>query len=359
MACNIFGNVAGSLVAGFVLLDVFGTAGTLMLLAAILMALGLVAALRGTRARVPRAAAALGVAAALLAVFPSNDRLWGFLHGASPERFALVEERSCVNALVRHGDKEMLHLNAAAQNGYPYGDFQLLIGMFPALLHPNPERALAVGLGIGATPYGMLLDTRVRSVEAVEICAGLGDLLAHSSALGARESRRLLEDPRLDLKAGDGRKRLLAAEQPYDIVTVDALRPQSGYSGNVYSVEFYELVAARLARGGVFAQWVPTNRVIASVSQVFPYVATAVGPGKTSFVIASNDPLPTDRMAALERFRARPHGALSAAQRTSLEWFFEHGKLTHVRHGEPAAPVPESALNRDLHPRDEYFLNDG
>jgi spermidine synthase len=359
MACNIFGNVAGSLIAGFVLLDVFGTAGTLMLLAAILMALGLVAALRGVRARGLRFAGALGMAAALLAVFPSNDRLWGFLHGASPDRFALVEERSCVNALVRHGDKEMLHLNAAAQNGYPYGDFQLLIGMFPALLHPNPGRALAVGLGIGATPYGMLVDSRVRSVEAVEICAGLEDLLASSGALGARASRRLLQDPRLDLQAGDGRKRLLAADEPYDIITVDALRPQSGYSGNVYSVEFYELVAARLARGGVFAQWVPTKRVLTSVAQVFPYVVTVVGPGKATFLIASNDPLPADRSAALERFRALPHGALSSAQRASLEWFFEHASVTQVRRGEPAAPVPESALNHDLHPRDEYFLNDG
>src|SRR5688572_9112461 len=51
MACNILGNVAGSLLAGFVLLDVLGTAGTLMLLAALLMALGVPAALRAPRAR--------------------------------------------------------------------------------------------------------------------------------------------------------------------------------------------------------------------------------------------------------------------------------------------------------------------
>jgi predicted membrane-bound spermidine synthase len=255
MACNIFGNVAGSLIAGFVLLDLLGTAGTLTLLAALLMALGVAAALRASSARGPRAVAALGTAAALLAVFPSNERLWGFLHGATPERFALVEERSCVNALVEDKGVQMLHLNAAAQNGYPYDDFHLLIGLFPALLHPNPERALAVGLGIGATPYGMLLDPRLRSVETVEICHGLGDLLAKLGDLGAFESRLLLEDPRLDLRAGDGRKRLLAAEQPYDIVTVDALRPQSGYSGNMYSVEFYELVASRLAPRGLFAQW--------------------------------------------------------------------------------------------------------
>ncbi|HET7607733.1 MAG TPA: fused MFS/spermidine synthase, partial [Gammaproteobacteria bacterium] len=359
MACNILGNVAGTLIAGFVLLDVLGTAGTLALLAALLMALGVTAALRAPHARVQRAAAALGIAALLLVLFPTNERLWGFLHGAPPERFALVEERSCVNALVENGGVEMLHLNAAAQNGYPYDDFHVLIGLFPALLHPHPERALAVGLGIGATPYGMLLDTRLRNVETVEICAGLGDLLAQLGDLGAHESRQLLEDPRLDLRAGDGRKRLLTAERRYDIITVDALRPQSGYSGNVYSVEFYELVASRLAPNGLFAQWVPTQRVLASVMQVFPYVATTVGPGPATFLVASNEPLPDDLDQAVRRFHARPHGQLSAAQRASLGRFLEHAKLTHVRRGEARTPVPETQLNRDLHPRDEYFLNDG
>jgi spermidine synthase len=359
MACNILGNVAGSLIAGFVLLDAFGTAGTLALLGALLMALGVVAALRGARAHRTRLAGAVGLLAASLLAFPSNERLWGFLHGAPPERFELVEERSCVNALVENDGLQMLHLNAAAQNGYPYDDFHLLIGLYPALLHPNPQRALAVGLGIGATPYGMLLDPRMRSVETVEICAGLGELLAKLSERVADPSTLLLGDPRFDLRVGDGRKRLLIAEQPYDVITVDALRPQSGYSGNVYSVEFYRLVAERLAPGGLFAQWVPTDRVLASVLEVFPHVATAVGPGGADFLVASNDPIPTERRKPLERFRARPRGALSPQQRASLEWYFEHGELTHVRRGELREPAPEVELNRDLHPRDEYFLNDG
>jgi spermidine synthase len=359
MACNILGNVAGSLLAGFVLLDALGTAGTLSLLATLLMSLGVAAALRSAPiARTRRAIAALAAAAVLLALFPSNERLWSFLHGAPPERFALVEERSCVNALVDHGDAEMLHLNAAAQNGYPYDDFHLLIGLFPALLHPAPQRALAVGLGIGATPYGMLLDPRIRHVETVEICAGLHELLTDLGERGARESQLLLEDPRLDFIPGDGRKRLLTAEVPYDVITVDALRPQSGYSGNVYSVEFYELVASRLAQGGLFAQWVPTDRVLTSVAQVFPHVVTGVGPGSARFLIASNDPIPLDRAKALARFRARPHGELAQEQRATLEWYFEHAELRQARNGEPAQSVHEDELNRDLHPRDEYFLND-
>jgi spermidine synthase len=353
------GNVTGSLLAGFVLLDALGTAGTLVALASVLMTLGVAAAWRAPHARGRRAIAAVAGAVALSAVFPSNERLWGALHGAEPGRFALVEERSCVNALVQQGDTQMLHLNAAAQNGYPYDDFHLLIGLFPTLLHPHPERSLAVGLGIGATPYGMLLDSRLRRVETVEICAGLRALLADLGELGAHESRRLLADSRLDLRAGDGRKQLLVAAQPYDIITVDALRPQSGYSGNVYSVEFYELVADRLAPRGIFAQWVPTERVLASVLEVFPHVATVVGPGPATFLVASNEPIPDDVAGVRARFHARPHGMLSAEQRGSLGQFFETAQLTHVRRGEARPATQEAELNRDLRPRDEYFLNDG
>jgi spermidine synthase len=206
----------------------------------------------------------------------------------------------------------------------------------------------------------MLLDERLRRVETVEICAGLDELLAELGRRGSPESRALLADPRLHLEAGDGRKHLLASDQRYDVITVDALRPQSGYSGNVYSVEFYELVAARLAPGGLFAQWVPTDRVLTSVTEIFPYVATTIGPGNARFLIASNDPIAEDRAGALARFRSHSqHGLSSPQQRASLERFLQHAELTHVTRGEPMRTTVPSELNHDLHPRDEYFLNDG
>jgi spermidine synthase len=358
MACNIGGNVLGSLAAGFVLLHFLGTAGTLALVAALLMALGVVAALRGERHRALRVGVAIPAAVALVVAFPSNERLWGFLHSATPDRFALVEERSCVNALVRRGQMQMLHVNAAAQSPYPYDDFHVLIGLFPALLHASPQRSLAVGLGIGATAYGMLLDPQMQRVEAVEICAGERELLEMLADRGAREIRELLNDPRSDIRVGDGRKHLLIAAQPFDVITVDALWPENAYSGNVYSVEFYETVAARLAPGGLFAQWVPTERVLNSVAEVFPYVATVAVPGDSTFLLASHAPIAFDRQAATMKFRAlAKHSSLSHKQQVSLERFLAGVALRPIRDGEARPPTPEAELNRDLHPRDEYFLN--
>jgi hypothetical protein len=99
--------------------------------------------------------------------------------------------------------------------------------------------------------------------------------------------------------------------------------------------------------------------VLASVVQVFPYVATTVGPGSATFLVASNEPLPDGLADAARRFRALPHGRLSPEQRASLDRFFEHAQLTPARSGEPPRAAAKAELNRDLHPRDEYFLNDG
>jgi spermidine synthase len=374
MACNIAGNVLGSLIAGFVLLDLFGTAGTLALLGTMLMAIGVVAALRGTRLRAARAAAVIVAAIALLAVFPSNERLWGYLHGATPENFALVEGRSCVNAFVREGDLQQLHVNANSQNPYPWDDWHVLIGLLPALVHAAPERGLAIGLGAGGTTYGLLLDPRMKDVETVEICYGLNDLLREIGDRGAGEPRAMFDDPRLDYRVGDGRKHLIIADEPYDVVVVDALRPQSAYSGNLYSVEFYETVAEHLAPNGIILQWVASSRVLTTAAEVFPHVSTVTTPERmlfassggagryvsAQFMLASKDPIVLDREATAARFRAlAQNSSLSAQQRASIEQFLvDDLELQPVRSGEPrSAPTPELQLNRDLFPRDEYFLN--
>jgi spermidine synthase len=360
MAANICGNVLGSLAVGFFLIEHLGTSGTLRLLSAVLLVAGWAAALlRPGRGRAILAAGATAAMAALLVVFPSNFRLWGFLHSAGPERFVLREERTCVNSLVRHGEEEVLYLNATSQNGYPYDDFHILIGWMPALMHEAPERALAVGLGIGSTAYGLLQDDRIKEVDCAELCRGERDLIAVLAERGSIENRQLLEDPRMKLHFVDGRKFLLRTDQPYDVITVDALRPNTAYSGNVYSLEFYQLVRSRLNTSGLFSQWVPTARVWNGAAQVFEHVALATVPGdRGSFLIASPSPLRLDRARALQKLSlAAEHVRLKDEHYRSLRRFFETVELQPVRSGGAAPKISPHAINRDLRPRDEYFLN--
>jgi spermidine synthase/MFS family permease len=359
LLANIAGNVTGTLLVGFVLIDALGTSGTLRLLAGLLLLPGLAAAATAQRdwRRPALGAGAAALLLGLVSVFPSNVRLWAYFHSAPLDDFALAEDRACVNALKKVEGEEFLFINATSQNGYPFDDFHVLVGLLPALLHPDPQRAMAVGLGIGATPYGMSRDPRLEHVDVVEICGGEVDLLRLLAERGAPEMQRLLADPRVDIHVGDGRKFLLSSHERFDVLTVDVVRPQSAFSGNLYSVEFYRLLRSRLAGDGLVAQWIATPRVLNSATEVFPHVLrlSVASYDGSQFMVASEQPIVFDRAAVLERFRAlEPTLAFSPAQVASITHF-----LTTVDPGEVSVVrrIDEDGLNRDLAPRDEYFLN--
>jgi spermidine synthase len=358
LLANIAGNVTGTLLVGFVLIDALGTSGTLRLLAALLLLPGLAVAAMAPRRRRPAfAAGAVALLLGLVAVFPSNFRLWAYFHSAPEGEFALSEDRACVNALKKVEGEDFLFINATSQNGHPFDDFHVLVGLLPALIHPDPERAMAVGLGIGATPYGMSRDPRLGHLDVVEICGGEVDLLHVLADRGAVEMQRLLSDPRVDIHVGDGRKFLLSSDERFDVLTVDVVRPQAAFSGNLYSVEFYELLRSRLDADGIVSQWQATPRVLNSATEVFPHVLRFTVPSYdgSQFMVASRRPITFDRAAVLERFRAMdPSKMFSAAQAASLLEFLstvEPGEVSVVRR------IGDDGLNHDLAPRDEYFLN--
>ncbi|MDQ4068468.1 MAG: fused MFS/spermidine synthase, partial [Actinomycetota bacterium] len=360
---NIAGNVAGTLLVGFVLIDRLGTSGTLKLLAGVLLLPGLAAAALappGWR-RPALAGCAVVVLGALVAAFPSNKRLWAYFHSAPLDEFALSEDRACVNAMKKVEGDDFLFINATSQNGHPFDDFHVLVGLLPTLLHPEPGKAMALGLGIGATPYGMSRDGRLDELEVVEICGGELDILRVLASRGAVEIDRLLNDPRIGIHVGDGRKFLLGTDERYDLLTVDVVRPQAAFSGNLYSVEFYELLRSRLAPGGLVSQWMPTPRTLNSASEVFPHVLrfSVASYQGSNFYVASEQPITFDREKVLARWRAlQPEQAFPPEQVESITRFLTTVEPVKIGSA-PGPPVrlSEEDLNRDLAPRDEYFLN--
>jgi spermidine synthase len=342
-AANIAGCTAGSLLVGLLCLARLGTPGTLRLL----VGCGVVFALVGLR-YYGRGFAGLAALLALLAVaLPGSDRLWRRLHGVTDEsRVALFDEDATgVVALTPDERGWRLSVNGKGNSWLPYGSAHTLLGAMPASVHPSPLDVGVVGLGSGNTVWAASYRSETRSVTVFEISSPQPRVLRRLATLVEMpDLRRLLDDPRLSVRVDDARKSLEADARRYDLIETDATWPETGGSGNLYSLEFFAAAARRLKPGGVMCTWAPTRRVSATFRAAFAHV---LEDEDDEVLIGSPDPIPF----APEAWIARAEAAKSYLGRAQTREV--RRALARLR---PGGAAPAVTLNRDLFPRDEYAV---
>ena len=287
----------------------------------------------------------LVVAAAL----PGRDQLWLRLSGSTSSLAMAAEDATSVGAILPWSDGWHVVVNGKHHSRLPFGGVHTRLGAVPALVHPAPVDVAIIGLGSGDTAWAALCRSETRRLVVFEIAGPQRALLTR---LAARDSRpelgSLLRDPRLHVRLDDGRHALARGEERYDLIEADALWPYAAYSGNLYSVEFFEECAARLKPGGLMCTWAPTPRVVASFRAAFPHVA---GPGTRAFLLGSNDPILIEPAA----WRARL-ASFGVASRLGTERAADIGNaLDRIRLRLEGAPDAGVSLNRDLYPRDEFL----
>jgi spermidine synthase len=193
------------------------------------------------------------------------------------------------------GSRVMAHVEGAMAAvtvvGDAAGDFQLRVndkfvmggtssyysdrrqGQIPLLLHPDPRRALYLGLGTGAT-FAAVADHPNLEGDGVELIPETIPLLPFFE----RSTGNLAGNGRLHIWVADARRFVRATPNTYDVVVADLFHPARDGAGTLYTVEHFEAVRRILNPGGVFCQWLPlyqmdldTFRTIArSFLEVFP-----------------------------------------------------------------------------------------
>ncbi len=355
---NIAGNAAGSLVGGLVLLHVLGTAGTAQavgLLALAMLGLWLVLAARGGT----RDLAGRGLAAALavtIFLFPSNAAWWGRIHGVTEEHSAIVgEDRSGVVVLRLKDEAGPMFITGHTQSRVPFWPHHYFLGAVGPAIHPAPKDVLVIGSGSGGTPFAAGWNPGSERIRAVELIAPVYDVIRGYAATRPDSAlAALTADPRFTLAVGDGRREIFVSGTRYDVVEADAILPQTSHSGMLYSIEFLSLVRESLKPGGIFVQWAPTERVARSFLAAFPHVLMLL---PISIVIGSDQPIPFDREALLERIRSPAFQEWARKARVDTSGFA--GLFAaEARVWGPGTPrgTPDE-INTDLFPRDEFYLN--
>ena len=204
-----------------------------------------------------------------------NAVLWAKLHAGDVMDVWSAEDGSGLAALKprRNDTQVVLYANGIGQSWLPFGGTHTALGALPAFVHALPARVAVIGLGSGDTAFGdrrPRRDHRDHIVEIIEPELRVLEAYPHRARFPALG--QLLAELRIRHHFTDGRTLLRHSADRYDIIEADALRPTSAYSGNLYSVEYFELLRDRLAPDGLAVTWTPTPRVRDTFVSVFPFV---------------------------------------------------------------------------------------
>jgi spermidine synthase len=355
-AANIFGSTMGVLVVGVILIDRLGTPGTLRLLTLcsagfLTLLASSVLAHRSRAMRTGAIAAGLVLAVAAAAAIPSGASFWAQFHAAPTNRFVHVEDATglaVITARSERFDSAVVYVNGIGQSRLPFGGDHTFLGLVPALLHPAPRRVAIIGLGSGDTAYSAGGRLETESLECIDVIGGEVETLRWFARRTTDPgTTALLTDPRFRFIVGDGRRYVMQNPPTFDIIEADALRPSSAYSGNLYSLEYFQLLRQRLAPGGFAVTWAPTARIVRTFLSVFPHVVEI-----SPMIVGSNDPIEFDA----EVIRARAASAWTEAYyrhagidlRGNVDRF-----LTTFKRFAPLTAPHVHSINTDLFPRDE------
>jgi spermidine synthase len=362
LVANIAGAAAGSIVTGWIALNVLGSSGTLRALG--LMSAGfaglavvVLTASRAATARWTAAAAATLLAVAIAFQTPNEGRLWAQLHGATPRTVLRNEDATGVSVIKIENrglaTAGVVFVNGIGQSWIPYGNIHSVLGALPAFVHPNPRSAALIGLGSGDTLYSLAGRQELAKVVSIEIIRPqLATLKEWERRTGYPALTHLLSDPRIEHIAGDGRIHIMRSEQRFDIIEADALRPTSAYSGNLYSVGYFELLRSRLSDNGIAVTWAPTPRILDTFASVFPHVV-AFG----DVLLGSPSPIPYGPDAVRERLSVPAVQTYFNRAGIDIEALLLPylTRTPQMIDRDPKKPVPAD-LNHDLFPRDEFSM---
>jgi spermidine synthase len=210
-----------------------------------------------------------------------------------------------------------------------------------------------IGLGSGDTLFGIAGRREFERITCIEIVRLQLDTLRRlrqTWTYGGLES--VLADPRIVNVYGDGRLHVANADDAYDVIEADALRPTSAYSGNLYSDAYFTLLRDRLKPGGLAVSWAPTARVHNTFLKVFPHVLSY-----SDIVIGSNAPIEYDANAVRARLA---HPGVAAYYRESgvdiedvLRPYLEESPRVFGPADDRSWIVD---INTDLYPKDEFSV---
>jgi spermidine synthase len=273
---NTLGSIFGLFFAGFVFIPLIGIQKSIMLMAFLNVAAGVVALVlclaywrsrNNTRAVASHIVyIAIAVITVVIAGFTVDTgqpltKYTAVFKGPGESNKLLFYKEGVDTSVTVVEDTEgvrrvFVDTNQAAEDSRWDMPSHNVIGHLPILLHPNPKDALVIGFGMGVTSWA--ISRHGVSVDAVEISPGIKE----ANQFFTKVNHNVLSDPLVKLTIDDGRNYTLTTNKKYDMISTGIIHPLvSANSAGFYTRNFYELCKKRLTDNGIMSQWVPLDRL--------------------------------------------------------------------------------------------------
>ena len=340
-AVNIVGCILGPLLAGFILLPLFGERTSLLLLALPWFAMAVLGGKRKEKEATQRGAGWQSITAAVLLVGSVTIFAYSKDYGSIfPQKVVLRDGTATVIAAGDGMNKRLL------VNGFGMTVLTPVTKMMAhftlSSLSAPPRNVLIICFGMGTT-FRSAMSWNI-PVTAVELVPSVPALFTYYHPDGAA----IMASPRAHVVIDDGRRFLDRTSEKFDAIIIDPPPPtEAAGSSLLYSRDFYVLAKQHLAPGGILQQWfffgdaADRAAVTRALMDVFPYVRVFQSMwGDPSFhYLASDSPI-------LERSADDLVSRTPAAAITDMmEW--GPGKTPQEQY--------ELLLSRELSP--QLFLN--
>jgi predicted membrane-bound spermidine synthase len=127
----------------------------------------------------------------------------------------------------------------------------VLTAVLPLALKPEAKNAAIIGMGTGLTVHTMLANSKIETVETIEIEPAMVEAARGFSARNANA----YADPRSHIRIDDAKTFFSTRNGKYDIIISEPSNPWVSGVSSLFSNEFYHLVRRYLKPGGVLVQW--------------------------------------------------------------------------------------------------------
>jgi spermidine synthase len=286
--CNTVGGIAGSLLAGFVLMPLLGVQASVIALSLLAVVVGLFVLLflgaRKTAVLVFLALLPLGLGHTpwdrnlLLRGLDTAAMLRQGLAVNHMDEWNPIYYKEGRHATIVVGERQgqrTLSVNGQLQaSSLPEDRFiQEALGHLPMLFAEQARSVLVIGMGTGMTSAAVAR----HSPDSLKL-AELEPAVLKAGPLFQEWNAPLWKLPGFQPHLTDGRVFVARGQERFDVITSDPIHPLESAASSLYTVEHFRNCRERLAEGGVMCQWLPlyglsvddSRRVMGSFVEVFP-----------------------------------------------------------------------------------------